>query len=752
MPAIVRGNLRQSALEMHSGNAAAPPYAFGRALQTGVYHHGDGSLGLSSNGVSMITLTPSGVTIPKLDLANIEHVTGTGNLVLANASTFEGLTVLEQAYVQGNLRIAGNLNLESGQVAYIQSDTVVTDQLQITNDGTGPALIARQNLLEPVVEFKDDANTVFKVYDGGYVGIAPGSSEALHTNTPLSSNLLHIVGNVAADTIHANVPANMLQGYLDTELVIVGGNLSLDVPIQLPEGSASEPALSFANASSTGLYLVEESTIGITGSLLPSSNTISLGSETQRFKDIWVSSGTVYIGNTSLSETNETLIIPNLQVTNVLTVEGNATVTQTMTATAFVGDGSQLTGIKTPPSINTITITDASWTPIDDTALSTSTTGYLVIDGANFETGTNVSIGGTAAASITLVNSTLLRVSINPKTTGTYDVVVETGDGSAIKVNAVSFDPVPVWQTGTSLGNVYVGTEFSITLAASESGGSGITYSNTTALPPSTTLATNGTLSGTITETSSTTYNFSVEAIDAQLQSALRSFSLSVTLYSLYVLSAYDSTGGKVMIEGSTYTGSGSTWTNVYGTNVTLVGGVSYTDGSPAYLTFNGSRYGTMALSNPSGAYQHSVAIWFRPSSPLPSVQRIFAFGQQSSDSQSRVDIYNSSFRSSFYGSNVEWDYTMQVNQWYFIVFTYDGGSIAESRKMYLNGTSLSITNTSTPKALNVAANQTLYIATYILTDSSLYGDLAQFGFWSRALGASEVAGIWNATRAVFGR
>jgi hypothetical protein len=72
----------------------------------------------------------------------------------------------------------------------------------------------------------------------------------------------------------------------------------------------------------------------------------------------------------------------------------------------FVGDGSQLTGITIPPSIQTIQITDSSWNPIDDLALSTTSTGYIVISGTNFETTTNVSVGGTAAASVTYVNST----------------------------------------------------------------------------------------------------------------------------------------------------------------------------------------------------------------------------------------------------------------------------------------------------------------------------------------------------------
>ena len=319
-------------------------------------------------------------------------------------------------------------------------------------------------------------------------------------------------------------------GYVDitgtaTATAFVGDGSGLSA-IQASNVDGLTDALDIIDCSSvtTNVLTVDGSTT-VGGHILPSANvTYDVGSTIQRFRDLYLSGNTIDLAGALIQALGGNVFIQNLDVGSIR------------------GDGSGITGIKLPPSINTITITNASWTPIDDTALSTSSTGYLVIDGGNFETGTNVSIGGTAAASITVVNSTTLRVSVNPKTTGTYDVVVETEVGSAIKVNAVSFDPVPVWQTGTSLGTVYDGTPFSITLAASD-GGSNVTYSNTTALPPSTILATNGTLTGNITETSSTTYNFSVEAIDAQLQSAIRSFSL---LYSYFSAS-----GGTVTTSGA---------------------------------------------------------------------------------------------------------------------------------------------------------------------------------------------------------
>jgi len=233
--------------------------------------------------------------------------------------------------------------------------------------------------------------------------------------------------------------------------------------------------------------------------------------------------------------------------------QGNVVITGRL-----VADGSGLTGIKIPPTVNTIQITDSSYTAIDDLALSTTSMGYFVIEGNNFEVGTTVSVGGTAAASVSVVNSTQLRVSVNPKTTGTYDLVVQTGGGSTTNVNALSFDPIPVWSTASGLGNVYYGNVFSITLSTTDAA----TYTATSSLPPNTTLVSNGVLQGNITAASSTTYNFSVKATDLQLQDALRSFSLgymyfvasggTVTTSGTYTIHSYTSSGNFTVAAGST--------------------------------------------------------------------------------------------------------------------------------------------------------------------------------------------------------
>src|SRR5210317_2154632 len=414
MPALLRGNLRQSGIEMHAGNASAPPYTFGRSPATGLYHHADGVLGFTANGQTVMTISP--------DVVDVQGV------LSGNAA---GLYDVSAANVSG---LTDALDI-------IDASSVTTNVLTV--DGTATA-------------------TAFVGDGSGLAGIQASNVDGLSD---------------AIDTID--------------------------------------------NSSVTTNVLTVDGSTTVGGHILPSANvTYDVGSTIQRFRDLYLSGNTIDLAGALIQALGGNVFIQNLDVGSIR------------------GDGSGITGIKLPPSINTITITNASWTPIDDTALSTTTTGYLVIDGANFQTETNVSIGGTAAASVTLVNSTLLRVSVNPKTTGTYDVVVETGGGSFTKINAVSFDPVPVWSTNSSLGDVYYSNAFSITLSATDAA----TYTATSSLPPSITLASNGVLQGSITATSSTTYNFSVEAIDAQLQSAIRSFSL--------VYNYFTASGGAVTTNG----------------------------------------------------------------------------------------------------------------------------------------------------------------------------------------------------------
>ena len=180
------------------------------------------------------------------------------------------------------------------------------------------------------------------------------------------------------------------------------------------------------------------------------------------------------------------------------------------------------------PRITTVNVANSAYTILDDTSVNTSG-GYLVITGANFQSGAIVTIDTTNATSTTFVNSTILRAQVPSKNAGSYNLYVTNPDGgTAIKVLGVSFSNTPVWGTAATLSNQVANTSFNVSISATSD--SSVTYSNTTALPAGTQLLSNGYFYGTVTIGAETTYTFTVNAVDAENQDTPREFSLTVTV------------------------------------------------------------------------------------------------------------------------------------------------------------------------------------------------------------------------------
>lgn len=90
-------------------------------------------------------------------------------------------------HVMGNTRIEGNLTV-NGTLEQINTNVSVTntEQLIITNDGTGPAVIINQIGTEAIFEIQDDSATCFKIFNGGDVGIGTNSK---NVNVDISGNI-----------------------------------------------------------------------------------------------------------------------------------------------------------------------------------------------------------------------------------------------------------------------------------------------------------------------------------------------------------------------------------------------------------------------------------------------------------------------------------------------------------------------------------------------------------------------------------
>ena len=186
-----------------------------------------------------------------------------------------------------------------------------------------------------------------------------------------SLNAAALSGNIDADVVlDGNVDGEIiLEGEMDASVLIVGGNLSIGVPILLEDGHASEPMLSFTNATTTGVYL-ESGNMGIstngTGvltvtptALVPQSNeTYDLGSSTNAFGSLYLSGNTLYLGNVVLKDedgslsTSAQLIgdgrgLSNLTAANINGLSDALDVIQatSVTANIFSGNGAGLDGI-----------------------------------------------------------------------------------------------------------------------------------------------------------------------------------------------------------------------------------------------------------------------------------------------------------------------------------------------------------------------------------------------------------------------
>ena len=187
------------------------------------------------------------------------------------------------------------------------------------------------------------------------------------------------------------------------------------------------------------------------------------------------------------------------------------------------------------PVINSVVITDSSFNPVDDTAVST-TNGYIKVFGTLFETGCVLYVGGVAATSTAFVSSSEIRCQLAPTTSNTQVVYVVNPSGSAaVYLSGIVFSGVPEWSTSATLSSVSVGSTFSLSLSATSD--STITYSLAagSSLPSGTSLTSAGVFSGTVTGLElDTTYSFSVVATDTQLQDTARTFSISFVIADEY--------------------------------------------------------------------------------------------------------------------------------------------------------------------------------------------------------------------------
>ncbi|QIG59810.1 hypothetical protein [Dishui Lake phycodnavirus 3] len=194
---------------------------------------------------------------------------------------------------------------------------------------------------------------------------------------------------------------------------------------------------------------------------------------------------------------------------------------------------------------------------------------------------------------------------------------------------------------------------------------------------------------------------------------------------------------------------SGSTVVDISGNgrNGTLNGNATYSSVDRA-LTFDGSGdYVVGTLNNASGAWAHSISLWFywRGNSADPRSLVHIGNANNSQSIMSTLLIYSDGkIRFGFYDNDCDTGSgAVRANTWNQLLCTYTGGTGVSSRKVYINGESKAITlvGANSTNALNLPANSTFYLAAQTGGSFTYNGSISNFKIWGGvALTAEEVA------------
>jgi hypothetical protein len=245
-----------------------------------------------------------------------KNINMNNNLIYTNASTNRvgiGTTIpTEKIHVIGNARIEGNL-LVNGVTNIINTNIANSEQLNITNDGTGPALTINQKGNEAIIEIKDDDVTCLKVFDGGNLGIGTATkivTADISGNLNVSQTIRSTNVNTSSANITTILNANMVDisnNSINTALKVnqIGtGNL-----VDLQDNGVSKFKIDASGNITTSTLYIDASTnfVGI-GTTQPNKKLHVTGDT--RIEGNLTVNGTTNIINTNVS-TSEQLIITN---------------------------------------------------------------------------------------------------------------------------------------------------------------------------------------------------------------------------------------------------------------------------------------------------------------------------------------------------------------------------------------------------------------------------------------------------------
>ena len=313
------------------------------------------TIGVSGIETSEISNGTSNVAIDAANANITMAVAGTANVVVVSTNLVD---------VVGNITASGNVTGSYFFGNGSQLSGIITSVSNI-NNGTSNVSI-------------DSANANVTVGVNGTANIAVFSSAGVEVTGNLTTTGNIVGGGVRSTTsstppstpsvgdVWYNTNNNILYRYTYDDVNyfwedITGGSIAANSTAIINGNSTAvvtqsggNIAITIGGTSNTAVFAQDRVTFA--GNLLPSANvTYSLGSTSQRWKDLWISNSTIYLGDSVLSASGNVLTVGGEAVitsTNANTIDlsgnitgGNITTAGNITGAYIIGNGSQLTGL-----------------------------------------------------------------------------------------------------------------------------------------------------------------------------------------------------------------------------------------------------------------------------------------------------------------------------------------------------------------------------------------------------------------------
>jgi hypothetical protein len=381
----------------------------------------------------------------------------------------------------------------SGNAVVAASETAA--QINVTGDLSVAGSILGGNINSTAITFGTSNMSV--VASGGNIRANIGGT----TVQTISPGLVAITGDLSV-TGNATLSGNILGDRIQN------GTTSLD--IQTASGNAN------INIGGTGnLAVFSPGALNMTGNIIPTANiTYDLGTNTNRWKDIWLANSTIYLGNSQISANATSLILTNPQGGQTVLAGADTNITAATVSTTgnitgsfILGNGSQLTGIDATSiqngtsSVSVIASGGNVRANIGGATVTTTYASGLAVTGLISATGTVTAastVGGVITGSSTSVTGAVSGASASVSggvTAASVAGGVITGSSSSVTGTTTAASVVGGVITGTSLstsGNI---TGANLTTAGTATIG-GFTISGNTIVSAGSTLTIDPNASG----------------------------------------------------------------------------------------------------------------------------------------------------------------------------------------------------------------------------------------------------------------